>query len=446
MVTEVILPKLGQTMEEGTIVEWIKKEGDAIKRGEILFTVETDKATLEVEATTKGILRKIIVPAGRTASVLTIVALVTATTDEDISSYLAESSGEKPIEEPEVRLPVAAKPVRPPARSAQPASGRILASPRARRVARDKGVDLAEVAGTGPGGRITESDVLAHLEAQPKATPAAVKSAEALGVDIAGVPGTGAGGRITKADVEAAARPQATLLKKAPAAEVPLTGLRRIIAERMATSHQTTARVTLTTEVDATSLVEMRDRLKASVTQEWGFTPAYNDLLGMIVTRALGEFPYVNARLSEDGQSIQQLPYVNLGIAVDTERGLLVPVVRNAHEKGLRAFGTEFRALLERAQAGKSVPDDLTGGTFTVTNLGAYGIDAFTPIINLPETAILGVGRIQPKPAVQDGEIVVRQLCTLSLTFDHRLVDGAPAARFLQRISELVQNPYLLLE
>jgi pyruvate dehydrogenase E2 component (dihydrolipoamide acetyltransferase) len=265
-------------------------------------------------------------------------------------------------------------------------------------------------------------------------------------VDIASVTPTGAGGRITKADVEAAARPEATLPKKPPAAEVPLTGLRRIIAERMSTSHQTTARVTLTTEVDATSLVEMRNRLKASVTDEWGFTPAYNDLLGVIVAQALSEFPYMNARLSEDGQSIRQLPHVHLGIAVDTERGLLVPVVRDAHQKRLRAFGAEFRTLLQRAQAGKSLPDDLTGGTFTITNLGAYGIDAFTPIINLPETAILGVGRIRPKPAVHDGEIAARQMGTLSLTFDHRLVDGAPAARFLQRVSSLVQNPYLLLE
>jgi pyruvate dehydrogenase E2 component (dihydrolipoamide acetyltransferase) len=153
----------------------------------------------------------------------------------------------------------------------------------------------------------------------------------------------------------------------------------------------------------------------------------------------------MNARLSEDGETIERLSAVNLGMAVDTERGLLVPVIRNADRKGLRAFGTEFRALVERARAGKATPEDLTGGTFTVTNLGMYEIDAFTPIINLPEAAILGVGRIQPKPVVQDGEIVVRQMWTLSLVFDHRLVDGAPAARFLQRIKQLVENPYLLL-
>jgi pyruvate dehydrogenase E2 component (dihydrolipoamide acetyltransferase) len=226
---------------------------------------------------------------------------------------------------------------------------------------------------------------------------------------------------------------------------VPLTGMRRIIAERMAASHTATARVTLVTEADATAFVEAREQLKASVTEEWGFAPGYNDLLGLIVARALREFPYMNARLSADGSAIERLPFVNLGMAVDTERGLLVPVIRDADQKGLRAFGAEFRALVERARVGKSLPDDLSGGTFTITNLGMYDVDAFTPIINLPEAAILGAGRIRPKAVVRDGQIVARQMWTLSLTFDHRLVDGAPAARFLQRIKQLVENPFLLL-
>jgi pyruvate dehydrogenase E2 component (dihydrolipoamide acetyltransferase) len=226
---------------------------------------------------------------------------------------------------------------------------------------------------------------------------------------------------------------------------MPVTGLRRIIGERMATSVHTAARVTLVTEADATALVEARGDLTAAVTEEWGFAPSYNDLLGIIAARALREFPYMNARLSADGTAIERLPEVNLGIAVDTERGLLVPVIRNADQKGLRAFGTEFRLLSERARAGNALPDDLSGGTFTITNLGMYEIDAFTPIINLPEAAILGIGRIQAKAVVRDGDVVSRQMCTLSLAFDHRLVDGAPAARFLQRIKRLVEHPYLLL-
>jgi pyruvate dehydrogenase E2 component (dihydrolipoamide acetyltransferase) len=456
MITEVILPKLGQTMEEGSIVEWIKKEGDAVNRGDILFTVESDKAVLEVEATARGYLRRILVPEGQKVPVLTLVAIITREADEDISSYgspspatakpgaAAEPVGAQPPAGLGASVPTVdgAGPLRP--------SGRIFASPRARKTAQERGVELAHVAGTGPEGRIVERDVLAYLAARPKATPMAVKAAAVLGVDLATVGGTGVSGRIMKADVEAAAPVAipvvAPLPAEAPVVEsIPVTGLRRIIGERMATSHTTTARVTLVTEADATSFAEAREQLKASVAEAWGFAPGFNDLLGLIVARVLLEFPYMNARLSADGQTIQRLDYVNVGIAVDTERGLLVPVIRDAGKKGLHAFAAEFRAMVERARSGKSLPDDLTGGTFTITNLGMYDIDAFTPIINLPEAAILGVGRILLKPVVRDGQVVARQMWTLSLTFDHRLVDGAPAARFLQRIKQLVENPFLLL-
>ncbi|MGD9047024.1 MAG: dihydrolipoamide acetyltransferase family protein [Anaerolineae bacterium] len=447
MITEVILPKLGQTMEEGAIVEWVKKEGDPVKRGDLLFTVESDKAVLEVESTARGFLRRILVPEGQVVPVLTTVALITRQADQDISSYGAPTAPAEAAApattEARPAVSTAAADIAPPS----PAAGRIFASPRARKTAREKGVDLALVSGTGPKGRIVEQDVLDYLASQPKATPMAQKTAETLGVDLATVTGTGVSGRIMQADVAQAA--PAAVAPAPPAAEAverqPMTGLRRIIAERMAASDAATARVTLVTEADATSFVEGREQLKASVAEEWGFAPGYNDLLGLIVARALREFPYMNARLGDDGQSIERLPDVNLGMAVDTERGLLVPVIRRAEQMGLRAFGTEFRALMERARAGKSLPDDLSGGTFTITNLGMYEIDAFTPIINLPEAAILGVGRILPKAVVRDGEIVARQMWTLSLVFDHRLVDGAPAARFLQRIKQLVENPFLLL-
>jgi pyruvate dehydrogenase E2 component (dihydrolipoamide acetyltransferase) len=456
MITEVILPKLGQTMEEGSIVEWIKKEGDAVNRGDILFTVESDKAVLEVEATARGYLRKILVPEGQKVPVLTLVALMTREAGEDISSYGAPSSAApapgvtvEPVQEAPVAVPAASVPATAGAGPLHP-SGRIFASPRARKTAQERGVELAHVAGTGPDGRIVERDVLAYLAARPKATPMAVKTAGALGIDLAAVGGTGVSGRIMKADVEAAAPAAIPVATPLPAEglaveRIPVSGLRTIIAERMATSHTTTARVTLVTEADATSFVEAREQLKTSVAEGWGFAPGFNDLLGLIVARVLLEFPYMNARLSADGQTIQRLGYVNLGIAVDTERGLLVPVIRDAGRKGLHAFAAEFRTLVERARAGKSLPDDLTGGTFTITNLGMYDIDAFTPIINLPEAAILGAGRILPKPVVRDGQVVARQMWTLSLTFDHRLVDGAPAARFLQRVKQLVENPFLLL-
>ena len=442
MVTEVILPKLGQTMEEGIIVEWFKNEGEPVKRGDLLFTVESDKATLEVEATSRGFLRKILAPAGQTVPVMMAVALIAKTLDEDISEYeMPKVAGEQRDRGAREQGDAISTPA--PLHSSTPAqTGRLFASPRARMRAAERGVELTQVAGSGPDGRIVERDVLACLESRPKATPVAVKAAAALGVDIAAVSGTGVSSRIMKADVEVAAPAPA---ETPPAERVPLTGLRGIIAERMATSARETARVTLITEADATDFVQARERLKAAVADEWGFVPGYNDLLGLIVARALREFPYMNARLSADGAAIKRLPSVNLGMAVDTERGLLVPVIRDADQKGLREFGAEFRALVERARTGKSLPDDLSGGTFTATNLGMYEVDAFTPVINLPEAAILGVGRIQPKAVVRKGEIVVRQMWTLSLVFDHRLVDGAPAARFLQRIKLLIENPYLLL-
>ena len=222
-----------------------------------------------------------------------------------------------------------------------------------------------------------------------------------------------------------------------------MAAVRAIIAQRMGASAQTTAAVTLSAVVDATEFVAARTKLKDAFAEELGFSLGYNDLLAMIVTRCLKELPYMNARLEEQG--IRYLEGVNMGMAVDSERGLLVPVIHNADQMGLVALAKAFRELVARAREGKSLPDDLTGGTFTITNLGMFGVDVFTPIINLPECAILGVGRIRQEPAVVNGEVVVRQRMWLSLTFDHRLVDGAPAARFLQRIVQYVEDPYLLL-
>lgn len=392
MVTEVILPVLGETMSEGTIVEWVKQEGEPVERGAVLFMVETDKATLEVEAPAKGFLRQILVPVGETVPVLTVVALITRTADEDISAYEFRVPGF------EFQVAEAMKP-----------ETRIFASPRARRLAREKGVDLALVTGTAPNGRIVERDVVAYLEALPKAipsVPAPARAVEAVG-------------------------------------EVPMTGVRAVIAQRMQESHQTTAPVTLTTEADAMAFVELRERLKEALASELGFNLGYNDLLIKVAAYALREFPYMNARL--DGERVRHLREVHIALAVDTDRGLLVPVIRNADRKGVAEIAREVRDLAERARAGKALPDELSGSTFTITNLGRHEIDAFTPIINLPEAAILGVGRIKARPAVVGGELCVRQTMWLSLTFDHRLVDGAPAARFLQRIKQLIENPYLLL-
>jgi len=444
MVVEVVLPMLGETMDEGKIVEWLVTVGQLVTKGEPIFQVETDKAVLEVEAPAGGVLRRIFCQAGATVPVLTVVGLV-AEPGEDISGYVATGAEQVQKPAPSSRVPSAAG-----ARAKRTGSQRILGSPRARKLAMRHRVDLADVAGTGPSGRIVERDVRAYLKARPSSTPAARKVAAAAHLDVASVRGSGPGGRVTKADVKALLAERALdvqRVKRAPASPVggisALTGLRGIIAERMSKSAHTTACVTLTTEVDATEMVRVREVLKERLGQQLGFSISYTDVLAAVVAQALCEYTYMNVRLTDAG--IQALTHVNVGVAVDTERGLLVTVIRDADDKTISQIASTLRTLVARAREGKSTPDDLTGGSFTITNLGMYDIDAFTPIINLPECAILGIGRLREKPAVREGQVCVRQMMVLSLSFDHRLVDGAPAARFLQRIKELVEEPRFLL-
>ncbi len=456
MVVEVIMPKLGETMEEGKIIEWYKKEGDVIKKGEPLFQLESDKVALDAEAPGNGVLRRILQDVGSQVPVLTVVALI-AGADEDISKYVSPAAPAGIAQVQPEKVAVEAPTV---AAAAPGEQARIFASPRARNRAREEGVALSLVARTVSGRRIVEKDVLAWLEAQPKATPLARKMAAEAGLDLATVQGTGVGGRITHEDVERALQarkrpevvpapaPAPAVVPVPPApAVVPLTGLRGIIARRMAESHRTTAPVTLTLEADATALVDLREQLKTALAEELGFNIGYNDLMIKIVARALKDIPYMNVRLVEEsGQAeIRPLTEVHVGLAVDTPRGLLVPVIRDADVRTLKEVAKDLRELVNRAREGKSLPDDLTGGHFTITNLGMFEIDAFTPLINLPECAVLGVGRIAERPAAVNGQICVRSRVWLSLTFDHRLVDGAPAARFLQRIKQYVEQPYLLL-
>ncbi|MBN1876194.1 MAG: 2-oxo acid dehydrogenase subunit E2 [Anaerolineae bacterium] len=477
MVYEVILPKLGQTVEESRIVEWMKQEGDAVQSGDVLFTVETDKAVLDVEAKKKGFLRKILAPAGDMRPVLSVVALMTRTADELLE--VAEEQGSKRAEGPGSEGAVSQGSEDAKEQISSPLLSRsvvrLFASPRARKYAEDHGVNIALVAGTGPNGRIVEKDVVAYLETQPKATPVAHRLAEHLGVDLHFVTGTGPEGRITKQDVEKqgskgvegqeskgvgeqvdlSAFPLPSSPPRSVVAETPMTGIRAIIAQRMHESHQVTAPVSLTIEVDATEFVALREKLKVRLAQELGFNLSYNVLLIRIVARALRQFPEVNAQLVIDTDQptsqmssnavIRQFEDVHVSLAIDTDRGLVVPVVRNADRKGLVEIARDVQGIITRTREGKIMPDELSGGTFTLTNLGMFDIDAFTPIINLPEIAILGVGRIKDRPTVYNGEICIRKLMWMSLTFDHRLVDGGPASRFLQYIKQIIEEPYLLL-
>jgi pyruvate dehydrogenase E2 component (dihydrolipoamide acetyltransferase) len=450
MITEVILPQLGQTMSEGTIIEWLEAEGDRLDVGDVLFKFESDKATLEVEAPKGGILRKILVSSGATCPVLTPVGLIADGMSEDISSYL--SAGEKAT--PEIPERQAFDSVKTSTldtgtyenTGSQP-EGRIFISPRARALARKMNVDLTRIQGSGARRRIIEKDVVAYLEAKPKVTPVAKRMADQKGIDLATIRGTGPGSRITKDDVETAFQDLSRLDLSPQEVQVnrfvPMIGLRKTIADRMSTSLHTAARVTLITEADASEMVALHQRLANRIGEQWGFKPGYNDLFILIVAKALAKFSYMNARLH--GDVIEELANINVGLAVDTDEGLKVVVVRNADQKGLHDIGYELRTLIERAHAGVSLPDELSGSTFTITNLGKFGIDGFTPIMNPPEIAILGIGRIIDKPIVVDMKIDIRSMVTLSLSFDHRLVDGAPVARFLQYIVGLVEEPTLLL-
>lgn len=462
MAEQLLIPKLGNTVEEVTIIDWMVPDGSEVKAGQEVLEIETDKAVFAVESTVDGIIHQGPFSSGDVATVLSVVAMIGSAED----SWSDQEAADEPAEIVIDVVEVIEEEVIAPIPTSSEATDRLFASPRARKLASNKDVDLSLVAPTGPEGRILERDVLTHLEQRPGITPVARKLAEEAKLDVYAIAGSGPGGRITKRDVERAmaeadAGPTATpaavftpptlaapaIVAPLPVADVlervPLKGVRGIIADRMGTSVHTTARVTLVSEIDASEFVVMRQRLKASVAEEWGFAPGYNDLLAVIVAKALRKFPYMNARLAED--AIEYLAHVNLGMAIDTERGLLVPNIKDADTKSLRQFGAEFRELIGQARSGRVQPDVLTDGTFTITSLGTFDIDAFTPVINLPEAAILGVGRIQPKAVVVDGEIVARQMWTLSLVFDHRLVDGAPAARFLQHIKTVIEEPYLLL-
>jgi pyruvate dehydrogenase E2 component (dihydrolipoamide acetyltransferase) len=456
---EVVLPRLGWNMETGRLGEWLKRDGERVAAGEILFTVEGDKATQEVEALDSGILRipPDSPPPGKEVPVGTLLGYLLAPGEElEVGSSKLETGSSK-LETGAEQLPATS--LQPPATSNQlPASSSQppAISPRARRIAGELAVDWTALIGSGRTGRIVERDVRQAAAAANVAqtaieriSPLARRRAAELGVDVDALAARMPGKRIERADVEAKVKVEAetvstlTLASTAPGAILPITTVRRTIADRMAASAHTVAPVTLTTEADATELVRLRKQLKDDGSQP---VPSYNDLLAGLTAQALLEHPMVNARF--DGDTIIQSMTANIGVAVDTDRGLLVPVLRDVQTKSLRQIARESAALIEKARTGRVTVDELQGGTFTITNLGMYEIDAFTPIINLPECAILGVGRIVPKQVVVDAEaerVAIRHMLFLSLTFDHRLVDGAPAARFLQRVKQFVEKPYLWL-
>jgi len=455
MAEELFIPKLGQTVEEVTLLNWLVKDGEKVEQGQEVLEVETDKAVFNVEAVDSGYIHIGPYKAGQVVPVLEIVALI-GKKDEIFKAPASQLKTSLREESVAVKEPSSAAPEFPGTgiSGTKLAVQKLFSSPLARKLANEKKVDIQAVTPTGGGGiRVRESDVTAYLSQTPKASPVAQKMAEEAGLDLRSVPASGPRGEITRADVELAlarrsAPPQNVAAAQTPALplpemeiteRLPLKGVRGVIAERMGASSRATARVTLLMDVDATDFVTLREKLKAAHENDWGFAPGYNDLLAKACACALRRFPYMNTRLN--GDAIERLARVNIGIAVDAEKGLYVPVIRDVDQKDLRTIGSEFRQRVDEIRSNKILPEALSGGSFTITNLGMYDVDGFTPVINLPEAAILGVGRITPKPVVRDDQIVVRKIMTLSLAFDHRLVDGAPAAKFLQYIKELIETP-----
>lgn len=410
MATEIIMPKLGLTMEEGTVLKWLKHEGDPIEKGESVLQIQTDKVEYEVEAPTEGVLRMTLAEEGQVIPCGEVVAVIGAADEEiDLQKVKAEAKAAPaapPREEPKREEPPR---VEAPPAVAPPTGERVKISPAARKLAQEMGVDISRVRGTGPGGRIVKEDIMAA--ARPEAAPAEAVPAEAP--------------------------PPGAVLES-----IPLKGVRAVIARRMGQSWHEVARVTEVVEADVTDLQSLREANKEAWESEFGLKVSMNDLILFYTARAIKQFPRVNARL--EGEEIQVLSDINLGVAVDTEAGLIVPVIRNADGKSIEQIAREAHALAEKAQKGTLSLEELEGGTFTVTNLGGLGIEVFTPIVNFPQCAILGVGRAALRPAVVDGEIKVRNLMYLSLSFDHRVIDGAPAAQFLKILKGVLEHPRVM--
>jgi pyruvate dehydrogenase E2 component (dihydrolipoamide acetyltransferase) len=444
------MPKQGLQMTEGTIVEWHVEEGGAVVEGQPLFTIETDKVTITIDSLVSGTLLKITAGPGVTAPITALIGVV-GKPGEDISAILAEgaatpgalagasASGAAPASSAAsgsgavpANVGIAAQ-----AASAAP-GGRVFSSPRAKKLAEEKGIDWQKLRGSGADGMIVERDVLAAGSGAVKATPLAAKIAAQSGINLAGVPGTGVRGKITREDVE---RRRAGLRSGSGEKKIiPMRGMRKIIAERMKQSQNENAQTCHRISVRMDEAVRVRTALEKAV--------SYNDLIALATVRSLRDFPAVNAELTPDG--IWQKDFVNLGVAVAVNDGLIVPVVKDADLLSLRELAAAVKELAEKARKGELQPDDYSGGSFTLSNLGMFGLEEFVAIINPPEAGILAVGKIEDTPVAvnkADGTKVVEihPVMKLTLTYDHRIVDGAPAAQFLARIKEYLESPYRLL-
>ena len=454
MATPIIMPKFGQMTEEGSIVSWLKKEGDKVAKGDILFTIETDKSVMDVESFEEGILLKILVQPGVNVPVQSIVGFLgkageaVPTTAEAVPVAKAPAA---PAPAPKAAAPstpsrgssagggpgravpsaprfVEDDPARRPAAAGLP--GRLKISPRASALARASVIDPTGIVGTGPDGRIIEKDVQAHLEArgygQLRISPAAKELAAKEKLDVLAIEGTGEAGRITVEDVRrsAAQRPKA------------MSRMRQVIAQRLTQSFRDVPHFYVTVAVDMTDLVAYRGQLKAA-----GAPYTVTDFVAEAAILSLQEFPDVNS--ATDGKTVRWHGHANLGIAVSLEQGLVVPVIRSAEQLSLRELSQCSRDLAEKARSGKAGPDELSGSTFTISNLGMMDVENFSAIINPGESAILAVSSTQAQPVVRGEKVVIRQMMKITLSCDHRIVDGALGARFVNAVKRKLENTEL---
>ncbi|MBW1836079.1 MAG: 2-oxo acid dehydrogenase subunit E2 [Deltaproteobacteria bacterium] len=440
MSVNVKMPKLGMTMKEGKLSKWFKGENDSVQEGEELFEVETEKITNKIDSPATGILFQIVIPEGTVVPVGTVLGIIA-------------EPGEQPERIEGIQVGEVEEITPTPSGAPEPAEEEktretqyISATPAAKRLAKELDIDLSQVQGTGPEGRIKEADVTRYHEQGPpgpKATPLAVEIARQEGLDLSAIAGTGEGGKITKEDVIQALAMTRRAETAKPFHLIPFTGMRKAIADNMHASLHNTAQLTLFTETDVTESIRFLDLVRQEHKKDETIRVSMNDIIILATSRALKRFPIMNS--TQIGDEILLHDSVRMGIAVALPEGLIVPVLNEADKKGLLQIARESRELARKAREGTLSVDEVTDGTFTITNLSGFGVDGFTPILKPPETGILGVGRVVAKPVVSKGEIVIRSMMVLSLTIDHRVVDGALAAEFLQTVARYLEQPPLIM-
>jgi pyruvate dehydrogenase E2 component (dihydrolipoamide acetyltransferase) len=447
MAIEVVLPALGLTVEKGKILKWLKKEGETVAKGDSLYEVEADKVTTEVESPASGVLRKILIPEEVEVPILTVVAVITNEKEKLPEKYLTMGTA-KPEKMEKPALPRIQEP------SVLVTSGptEIKAPPAARKLAKDKGIDLLSIRGSGPGGTVLVKDVESFLAkggqagARILATPTARKLAEREGIALASVKGTGVSGRVMKADVmETRSAPQPPVPKPRVSKyrlgqTIPMNSIRKVIAKRMAQSKFAAPHIYFFNDVDMEKLLTLREEILTEFEENEGIRISINDFLIKAVALTLREYPLVNSMIS--GEEIRIFPEINVGFAVAMEDGLIVPAIPRTDQLSLGEIARYRTDLVDRARQAKLTIEEMERGTFTISSLAQFDITFFTAILNPPQSGILTVGKLEERPVVRNGQMVIRRIMKEGLSVDHRIIDGAVAAQFLQSLKKKLENPY----